>query len=104
MRKRIGTKVYDTATSEEICSVEGGQLYRKRTRDREWFLVSGDNIEPLEDEDARAMSGNYADPEPESKDIMIRVDRETHARIAEIAKERGVTIGEVVKQLTALTV
>ena len=48
MKKRIGTKLYDTDTSEMICAVEGGKLYRKCSRDRSWFLLTDEGtIRPL---------------------------------------------------------
>ncbi len=106
MRKRIGTKVYDTDTSELVCSVEGGQLYRKRTRNREWFAVMDDgSVRPLDvydPKDALLMETGHVppEPEPESKDTMIRVDRETHAIIAAEARKRGVSITEMVRQMS----
>ena len=100
MKKRIGSKLYDTEKSELICRMEEGSVYRKRTREREWFLVSGDSIEPLEDAEARAMTGTCEDPEPESKDIMVRVDRKTHAVIAAEAKRQGCSISEMIRKMS----
>lgn len=98
MKKRIGTKIYDTDTAEHICSIEGGQLYQKRTRDREWFAVMDDgSVRPLDvynPIDRLLMETGHMPnrEEPESPTIMIRVDRETHGKIAEMAKADGCSI------------
>ena len=105
MKKRIGTKVYDTETAEAVCTIDGGQLYRKRTRDREWFAVMDNGtVRPLDVYDPYDMllmeTGHVpADPEPETASTMSRVDRETHARIAAAAKRNGVSITEMVRRL-----
>lgn len=105
MKKRIGSKLYDTEKSELVCPVDGGQLYRKKTRDREWFAVMDDGtFRPLDvynPDDVLLMETGHVppDPKPESKDIMIRVDRETHAVIAAEAKRQGITISEMVRQM-----
>ena len=100
MKKRIGTKIYDTDSSELIADVGVGILYRKRTRFREWFLVVGKFIEPIEDAQARALLGKsaYHEKPPESKRIMIGVDRQTHAKIAQAAKKEGLPISEFMKK------
>lgn len=105
MRKRIGSKLYDTATSELLCSIEGGQLYQKRTRDREYFAVMDDGtIRPLDvynPLDVLLMETGKLPPEtePESSTTMIRVDRETHAKIAGKAKADGISITEEVRRM-----
>ena len=101
MKKRIGSKIYDTSTSELITETVFGMLYRKRTREREWFLVSDAHILPMEDAEARAMLGEtaYREREPDTSSIMIRVDRETHAIIAEKAKKDGVSITEEMRRI-----
>lgn len=98
MKKRIGSKLYDTESSELVGDVGSGVLYRKRTREREWFMVREDRIIPLEDHEAAALIGDR-DPEPENKRIMIGIDRETHAVIAAAAKKKGITIAEEIRQL-----
>jgi len=100
MKKRIGSKLYDTETSELIADVGVGILYRKKTREREWFLQIGQYIEPVEDEQARALLGEnvYHEKLPESKRIMIGVDRETHAKISQAAKKKGVPISEFMRE------
>lgn len=104
MKRRIGSRLYDTDSSELIAETDFGTIYRKRTRGREWFIRyhDPDMIEPLEDAEARAMLGesSYRDPEPESKRTWISIDRETHDRIARYAKARGLSIGEAVRTLT----
>lgn len=103
MHKRIGTKLYDTESSEFVAGVGIGQLYRKQTRDREWFLVIGDDIEPLEDPQAKALLGDtaYIEKPVDQKRVMIGIDRDTHAKIAESARQQHCTIADVVKQLSA---
>ena len=100
MRKRIGSKLYDTGTSELVKDVGVGVLYRKRTRDREWFLVIGGTIEPLNEDQARALLGEdvRVQAAPDNR-IMIAIDRETHMKISGVAKERGITIGDAVREL-----
>ena len=106
MKKRIGSRNYDTETSELIASVFGGDLYRKRTRDREFFLLSHADkkqvILPLEEKEALAMLGdNVRIDKPESNETWIRADRETHDKIARIAKERGLSITKTLKEIIA---
>ena len=102
MKKRIGSKLYDTETSELIADVGVGILYRKKTREREWFLQIGQCIEPVEEEQARALLGEnaYHEKPPESKRIMIGVDRQTHAKIARAAKKEGLPISEFMKKIS----
>lgn len=105
IKKRIGSKLYDTNTSECLCTIEGGILFQKRTRDREYFAVMDDGtVRPLDvynPFDMLLMETGYvpAEPEPESKDIMVRVDRETHAKIAAEAKRLGISITEMVRRM-----
>ena len=101
MKKRIGSKLYNTETSEKIADVGIGILYRKKTREREWFLLIGNYIEPMTDAEARAALGEnaYHEKPPESKRIMIAVDRQTHAKIAKMAKMEGLPISEFMKKL-----
>ena len=109
MRKRIGSKLYDTETAEAVCSIDGGQLYRKRTRDREWFAVIDGSIRPLDVYDpldvALMETGHLpadALEEPEVTDCKIRVDPETHAKISAAAKARGISMSAVVRQLAEM--
>ena len=101
MKKRIGTKLYNTETSEKIADVGAGILFRKKTRERLWFLQVGDQIEPLDDPQARALLGetSYHEKLPDSKRIMIAVDRQTHYKIATAAKKEGLPISEFVKKM-----
>ena len=108
MKVRIGSRNYNTETSELVCRIDGGQLYRKRTRDREWFAVFDDGtVRPLDVYDPLDMllmeTGHLPaealeDPEPTYAD-RIRVDPETHARIAAAAKDRGVSMAAIVRTL-----
>ena len=108
MKKRIGSKLYDTDTAEPICSIDGGRLYRKRTRDREWFAAFDDgSIRPLDPYDPIDMllmetghlpAGALEDPEPVYAD-RIRVDPDTHARISAASKRLGCSMAEVVRRL-----
>ena len=100
MKKRIGTKLYDTETSEQVADVGVGILYRKRTRKREWFLLIGDDIEPMDDKQARALLGeNVRVPRQIDPDATtIRVDRETHAKIEARADAEGLPISKFMKK------
>lgn len=100
MKKRIGTKLYDTDTSEMVSDVGVGILYRKRTRKREWFLVIGDHVESVDDKQAKALLGN---PErypkkPDLDSVMIRVDRATHNKIASRAEMEKLSITKFMKK------
>lgn len=105
MKKRIGSRNYDTETSEFIASVFGGDLYRKRTRDREYFLLSqsdsGAKILPLLEKEAKAMLGDDVriDRKLETYVTYIRVDRDTHDIIAKLAKENGLSITKTLKMI-----
>ena len=100
MKKRIGTKLYDTDTSERIADVGVGILYRKQTRGREWFLEIGDNIESLTEPEARALLGDTVRIErPQSDAVMVRVDRETHNVIAQKAKMLGISMTEAIRRI-----
>ena len=106
MKKRIGSKLYDTDTSELVCSIDGGQLYRKRTRDREWFAVFDDGtIRPLDVYDPLDMAlmetgrqvSDFDKPEP--AEYRIRVDRETYNKIAEKANAEGIHMSELIRRI-----
>ena len=103
MKKRIGTKLYDTEKSELVCPIEGGQLYRKRTRNREWFAVMDDGTVKTMDMynpfDVLLMETGKSfipDEEPPAS-TMIRVDRETHDILAAEADRIGCPISELVR-------
>ena len=102
MKKRIGSKLYDTDSAELITEAGVGTVYRKRTRGREWFLVIGKIIEPLTDDEARAIIGEtaYRERQPDPESWMIRVDRETHERIADEASKTGRSMTEIVRRLS----
>ena len=108
IKKRIGTKIYDTNTSECLCTIDGGILFQKRTRDREYFAVMDDGtVRPLDvynPFDVLLMETGHvpAEPEPESTTIMVRVDRETHAKIAEMAKADGLSITAEIRKIISL--
>lgn len=53
MKKRIGTKLYDTDKSEFICESAYGQIYRKKTGLGEYFACKDETIIALEFEAAR---------------------------------------------------
>lgn len=104
MKKRIGTRDYDTDKSELICDIEGGKLYRKCSRGREWFAVF-DNyaIRPLNEDNSRdkeliKIGMQYVNESIPEK-TTIWVDRETHSKLAYTAKRKGISISELVKNI-----
>lgn len=100
MKKRIGSKLYDTETSELISETALGKVYRKRTREREWFLCDEKYIfTPLTNEDAERLIGELPDSVPESASTMIRVDRETHTLISAEARRQNISITEMVRKM-----
>ena len=87
MKKRIGTKLYDTDTAELLHPIEGGQLYQKRTRNRECFAVMNDgSIVP--------MSGD----KPEPAEYRVRIDADTYHRIVNKAETEGCSLSQIVKK------
>ena len=89
MKKRIGSKLYDTETSELVCHIDGGQLYRKRTRDRECFAVMDDGtVQPMPDMTEK----------PEPLEYRVRVDKETYQRISDTAAAEGISMAQVVRK------
>ena len=106
IKKRIGSKLYDTTTSECLGEIEGGILFQKRSRDREFFAVMDDGtIRPLDvyDPDDRLLMETGHDlpdlDKPEPQEYRIRVDAETYHRIAEKADSDGCSMSQVVKRL-----
>ncbi len=108
MKKRIGSRIYDTDTAEYIAAIDGGQLYRKRTRDREWFAVMEDGtirpLDPYNPMDMLLMETGHlpaeALEEPEPQEFRVRIDQDTYNRIAAASKKRSCSMAEVVRQLS----
>lgn len=112
MKKRIGTKLFDTETSECCKVTESGRLYRKKTRDRGFFFVyNNGDVVPLTDEDISALESNFntaqlgnlfaSQKATGSSGYQVRVDKQTHDKLRKASKEQGVTISTVVKELVA---
>lgn len=105
MKKRIGSKLYDTETSELVCEIDGGRLYRKCTRDRGWFAVYDDgSLRPLDVYDPRDIAlmetGHTFVESSERERTNISVDRETHSRIAAAAKNAGLPMSLFLKKIS----
>ena len=105
MKKRIGSRIYDTDTSELVCSIEGGQLYQKRSRGREWFAVMNDGtIRPLDVYNPMDMllmeTGKLpADlTKAEPKEYRVRLDAETYDLVSEAAESEGVSMSQIVRR------
>ena len=101
MKKRIGTKLYDTETSEYIANVGIGDIYRKRTRGREWFFATSDIIEPVSEKQARALLGEnvYIEKPVDLSRIMIAIHRDTHDKITKLAEKDGVKLADEVDKI-----
>lgn len=105
VKKRIGSKLYDTDTAELLCSIDGGQLYQKRTRDREFFAVMDDGtVRPLDvydPIDRLLMETGHLPTEvwEEPRSVMVRVDPDTHAILKAKAKAEGRTITQLMRQI-----
>lgn len=103
MKKRIGSKLYDTEKSELILESVFGKLYRKKKRDREWFLVNDNIILPMTDKEARAMLGeNEYIEKPPDPYTWLRVHRESRDKIAELAQKDGLSIIDEVKKIVSV--
>ena len=105
MKKRIGSRLYDTDTSELMCSIEGGQLYQKRSRGREWFAVMNDGtIRPLDiynPEDRLLMETGKLPADltkPEPAEYRVRLDSETYDLVVGAAESEGVSMAQIVRR------
>ncbi len=100
MKKRIGTKLYDTELSEMVADVGVGILYRKKTWKRDWFLVIGDHIEPVDEPQAKALLGDDVrfEKKPNTDKTTLWVDRETYKKIADKAETEGLPISQFLKK------
>ena len=94
MKKRIGTRIYDTETADLIHEAGGVRVYRKQTRGRECFAEIGGELHPL----TEAEASQYCRP-AEPKTYFVRLDHDSHAKLAEIAKSEHCTMSEAVKRL-----
>jgi hypothetical protein len=94
MRKRIGTRIYDTETADLIHEAGGVRVYRKQTRGRECFMTDGSELFPLTAEE----SAVFCEP-AEAKTYFVRLDHDSHARLTQIAKSEHCTMSEAVKKL-----
>jgi len=83
MKKRIGTKFYDTDKSEYICESIYGKVYRKITGLGEYFACDGNTIIPLEYDLAKDLVKNNA-PEIYGKLFTLR-DKDTTKKIIAIS-------------------
>lgn len=98
MKKRIGTREYDTDSAELIAHLVIGDMYRKRTRGREYFLLSGEIITPMTEQEARAALGESYQKDKDPEYWFIRVDKKTHDAIAQAAKTNHCSMTEIVRQ------
>ena len=94
MKKRIGTRIYDTETADLIYEEGGLHVYRKQTRGRECFAEIGGELHPL----TEAEASQYCRP-AEPKTYFVRLDHDSHAKLAELAKAEDCTMSEAVKRL-----
>ena len=94
MKKSIGTRIYDTETADLIYEEGGLHVYRKQTRGRECFAVKGKELRPLTAEESAA----FCEPAKPTT-YLVRLDRESHTRLAELAKTENCTMSEAVKRL-----
>ena len=104
MKKRIGSKLYDTDTTPHIAVNNNGDvLYQKQTREREVFIVRGDEIIPLTLAEAFDLfPGAVIAAQPTgTSGYQVRVDKDTHAKLREMADERKTTISNIVKELVS---
>lgn len=104
MKKRIGTKIYDTETSELISKTPFREFYRKKTRGREWFMVlNGKRIVPITEEQAITYVGKDVVERqreyPEDATIMLRVDIPTHHKIERLARKEKLSITKFMRKL-----
>lgn len=105
VKKRIGSKLYDTNTSECLCTIDGGILFQKRTRDREYFAVMDDGtIRPLDVYNPMDMLLMETGKLPvdlmkaEPKEYRVRLDAETYDLVSEAAESEGVSMAQIVRR------
>ena len=104
MKKRIGSRIYDTETSELISKTWSREFYRKKTRGREWFMIlNGKRIVPITEEQAKAHLGEEVVERqreyPEDATIMLRVDIPTHHKIEKLARKEKLSIIKYMRKL-----
>ena len=104
MKKRIGSRIYDSEKSEKICDIEGGSLYRKRSHGKEWFIIFENGaIRPLYDSNSKDkelidVGLQYVDKSKTSR-TTIWVDRETYDLLASYADRNNMSITQAVKNI-----
>ena len=113
MKKRIGSKLYDTETSERICHIDGGWLYRKKTRGREWWAAFDDGtFRPLDiskPADMALMASCHLEmintditgTPTGSSGYVVHIDKETHEKLTVMSKEQGIPISQIVKKIVS---
>ena len=95
MKKRIGTRMYDTESSELISENGDEKIYRKRSRGGEFFRVIAGAIFPMSDDEVRALGFE----EKSDKPTTIWVDRETHDIFMKEAKKKRISISQQLKDI-----
>ena len=101
MKKRVGSKLYDTETSEFIKDTVFGKLYRKKTRSREFFMVYNDgNCAVMPDEEAQYWVDEPISPKATgSSGYMVRIDKDVHEKIEKIGDIKQLSNSGVIRQL-----
>ena len=106
MRKRIGTKTYDTKTSVFICDSNLGKIYRKQSN--LFFACDDVTIIPLEYETAKEIIRSNADPnvftelftlrdkDTAKKPVMISLSEYDKAKLRRLASQRKMSMSEYI--------
>ena len=103
MKKRIGTKLYDTDTAIRIIPEQN--LY-KQAKNRTFFLFDGEKITPIDYEQAAEIITNTGDPnlkkylyvKPSNRGcatLAVTIDR--YYKLEKYAKEHGVSMKKVIE-------
>lgn len=104
MKKRIGTKVYDT--EKAICVLPDYGLYRQKTN-QTYFLFDGETIKPLDFSEAKRILSengieNITRRKPAKNGVVtIHISPEAADKLFSYCQEHGITQKKVIEDFIA---
>ena len=103
MKKRIGTKTYNTEKSE--CILPAANLYKQPLK-RSFFTFDGETITPLTFDQAAEILRGAGDPallsylevkEDNRGRVRVAVDAEHYRRLSEYSRKTGISCSKLVE-------
>lgn len=104
MRKRIGTKLYDTEAA--ICILPAANLYKQQNK-RTFFIFDGENITPITIEQAADIIRGAGDPElekvlqvkPSNRGCMtLGVTLDRYNKLERYARSQGRSMKSIIEE------